>query len=221
MIRRASPGWLSHLRYSHGPAHLPVPDAALGAVSTCVDSDAAPLLVLEGGNATSLLQVVSTQRAGHRRPKRCPLLDVARLYDLIHQFVVPFALGFENGLGVIQERLNQVVGEIDICPRLTDGVNGGPGGPGRDVPGLQVQGWWVVEAAAFPDIVAMAANQVWVRLPVGLSVDDEHIFTHPGGQLPVALQRPGNAVENDVGRDEGPHGPPGRLRRKQTGCRTA
>ena len=62
-----------------------------------------------------------------------------------------------------------------------------PGGTGGYIPGFQVQGRGVVEAAAFPDVVAVSTDQVRVGLPVGLGMHYEHVFAHVGGKSAVSL----------------------------------
>lgn len=57
---------------------------------------------------------------GRRRLKPSP--DAAGRFHLLHQVVVPFALGLQDRLGVVGEGLNQVVAQVHVGSGLPDGV---------------------------------------------------------------------------------------------------
>ena len=98
------------------------------------------------------------------------------------------------------------MGQVHVSARLADGGDRRAGGSGGDDPCLQASLRRIGEAAALPDVVAVAADQVRIRLAICLRMDDQDVIAHIGRELAVALQRAGHAVEHDVGRDEGLHG---------------
>ena len=52
------------------------------------------------------------------------LLDGAGRCDLLHQVVIPLAFGDEDSLGVEGKRFDEVVGQVNVGPRLANGVDG-------------------------------------------------------------------------------------------------
>ena len=88
-----------------------------------------------------------------------PLLNVAGRLDPLHSIVVPGTLGMEDGLCIVNERLDEVVEEIDIGSWLPDSVDGCGSGAGGNLPWFHVQVRRVIEPAPFPYIVDVAANQ--------------------------------------------------------------
>ena len=52
------------------------------------------------------------------------LFAFAGRVDLLHRVIVPFAFGFEDGLGVIHEGLNQIVRKVDVSSGLANSIYG-------------------------------------------------------------------------------------------------
>ena len=101
--------------------------------------------------------------------------------------------------------LDEVVREVHIHARLPEGVERRACGPAANEPGLKALHRGVDEGAFLPDIVAMAADKVRPRIPVGLGMDEQHRFADCARQCIVAGERADLAVHHDMGGRERAH----------------
>src|SRR5262249_61712466 len=111
------------------------------------------------------------------RPGRTLALPRARLDgnrfgrpDLRHQVVAPGTLDSEMGGGSELEGLNHVVIHVGVHAGLEKGVERRTRGAAADEPGLEVDRGRIGELAGLPDIVAVSAEKVRARIPIGLGV---------------------------------------------------
>jgi len=128
-----------------------------------------------------------------------------RLRYLCHQIVVPLTGHLYVSGRTQQDGIDQVVIEIHIEPGLAEFVQGGDRRPAAHEPRLKIGHRRGAERSARPGQVGVVADDMRARIPVGLGVDEQHLFSDIGGQRVLAGERTGRPVENDMGRRERPH----------------
>src|SRR3954469_14127859 len=84
-----------------------------------------------------------------------------------HQVVVPFAFDLEVSGGAELDRLDQVMGDVGVDAGLEERVERGPSGSAADKPGFQTCFGTIRELAGFPDVVAMATDQMRSAIAIG------------------------------------------------------
>src|SRR5436190_14674067 len=94
--------------------------------------------------------------------------NLGRRLHLGHQVVVPLAFHLEMGGGAELDGLDQVMRDIGVDAGLQELVGRSTRGAAADEPGLQPRLRRIGEFSCLPDIVAMAADQVWAAVAVGL-----------------------------------------------------
>ena len=132
-------------------------------------------------------------------------LDGARGDGLFHQVVVPFAIDFDGHQRAEVDGFDEVVREVGVYAGLLEGVHRSPCRAGGDDPGFQVLRRLVGEVAAFPDVVAVSADEVRVGLAVGLRVVDHQGFANFRGGRVFAGVCAFAVAKGDVGGNQAVH----------------
>src|SRR6478609_420393 len=131
--------------------------------------------------------------------------DFRRRLHLGHQVVVPLAFDLEVGGGAELDGLDQVVRDVGVDTRLLEGVECRARGPAPDEPGLKTGFRAVGELPGFPDVVAVAADQMRAAVAVGLRMHDKDGLADVGRQCVLAGESPDLAVEHDMRRRQLAH----------------
>src|SRR6185437_4256118 len=143
------------------------------------------------GNGIDRAELVRRNRTGRR--------------DLLHQVLVPLAFHLDVRGGAELDRLDQIVVDVGVDAGLTERVERRARRAAADEPGLEILLRRIVELAGFPDVVAVAADQMRTGIAVRLGMHDHHGLADLGRERILARQRAGPALEDDMGWNELAH----------------
>ena len=147
-----------------------------------------------------------TRRAAPSHHRRVALAGIGSgAVDLGHQVVAPGTLDPEMGGGSKLEGLDHVVIYVGVHTGLEKGVERRTRGTPANEPSLEIGLGRIGELAALPDIVAVPANKMRTRIPIGLRVYDQYGLADLCGHGILARQRAHSPVEHDVSGDERAH----------------
>src|SRR3954469_17604014 len=93
--------------------------------------------------------------------------DFRRRLHLSHQVVVPLAFDHEVSGGAELDGLDQVMRDVGVDAGLQERVERGASGSAADEPGFKTCFGTIRELAGFPDVVAMATDQMRSAIAIG------------------------------------------------------